>query len=156
ILAAGYLGFQFVAFLGYAALYPRLVRDHRADWVMVLGSGLRAGREVPPLLASRIRAGMAEFTRRGARLLIMSGGKGEDEQVPEAEAMAGWAIDHGADPAAVRREIESRNTEQNLRYSGALVRAEPEPVGPGLIVTSNYHVLRAAILARKVGLDAQA
>jgi uncharacterized SAM-binding protein YcdF (DUF218 family) len=129
---------------------------------MVLGSGLRAGSEVPPLLASRVRAGIAEFVRRRARILIMSGGKGGDELIPEAEAMAGWAVENGMDPAAIRTESESRNTEQNLRFSSELVRAEDASASaiphasPGLIVTSNYHVLRAAILARKVGVDAQA
>ncbi|WP_152361810.1 YdcF family protein [Microlunatus speluncae] len=158
LLVAGYLGFQFVAFVGYAGLYGWLVRDHPAEWVMVLGSGLRAGSEVPPLLASRVRAGMTEFARRRGRILIMSGGKGSDEQVPEAEAMARWAVDNGADPTVLRTEIESRNTEQNLRFSSALVLAEQvtPPAGPGLIVTSNYHVLRAAILARKLGIAAQA
>ena len=166
LLIAGYLGFQFVAFIGYARLYTWLVRNRPATWVMVLGSGLRAGSEVPPLLASRVRAGMAEFARRRARILIMSGGKGSDEQIPEAEAMARWAVDNGMDPTAIRTESESRNTEQNLRFSSELVRAEEasavavadgdRAAGPGLIVTSNYHVLRAAILARKVGVDAQA
>ncbi len=162
LLVAGYLGFQFVAFIGYAGLYGWLVRDHPAEWVLVLGSGLRAGSEVPPLLASRVRAGMTEFARRRARILIMSGGKGSDELVPEAEAMARWAVDNGADPTVLRTEIESRNTEQNLRFSQTLVRADEGAAsaglttGPGLIVTSNYHVLRAAILARKLGITAQA
>lgn len=163
LLVTGYLSFQFVAFLGYARLYGRLVRDYPATWVMVLGSGLRDGREVPPLLASRVRTGMVEFDRRRARMLIMSGGRGGDEQVPEAEAMARWAVENGMDQTAIRTENESRNTEQNLRFSSELVRAEqasasaiPQAAGPGLIVTSNYHVLRAAILARKVGIDAQA
>ncbi|MFC7626074.1 YdcF family protein [Microlunatus sp. GCM10028923] len=157
LLAAGYLGFHFVAFLGYGRLYTWLVRNRPATWVMVLGSGLRRGTEVPPLLASRIRAGIAEFSRRGARVLIMSGGQGRDEKIAEGTAMAGWAVEQGVDPAVVRAEIKSRTTEQNLRYTGELVRAEaPATEGPGLIVTSNYHVLRAAILARKTGLDAQA
>lgn len=147
------LAFQFVAFLGYARLYAWLVHDRPADWVLVLGSGLR-GSEVPPLLASRIRTGMDEFDRRSARLLVLSGGKGSDEQLAEGEAMRRWAIAHGADPAALRTETESRNTEQNLRFSDTLVRDEVS--GSGLIVTSNYHAFRAAVLARRLGIDAQA
>lgn len=158
-LAAYVLAFQFVAFLGYARLYAWLVRDRRADWVVVLGSGLH-GSEVPPLLAARIRTGLDEFARRGARLLVLSGGKGTDEQLAEGEAMARWAIAHGADPAVVRAETASRNTEQNLRFSDELVRAERERwtggTGTGLIVTSNYHAFRAAVLARRAGVDADA
>ena len=158
-ITAYVLAFQFVAFLGYARLYAWLVRDRPAGWVVVLGSGLH-GSEVPPLLAARIRAGLDELTRRAARLLVLSGGKGGDEQVAEGAAMARWALDHGADPTAVRAETASRNTEQNLRFSDALVRAEQEsgrlPGGAGLIVTSDYHAFRAAVLARKLGIDAQA
>ncbi|MEU6700503.1 YdcF family protein [Pseudonocardia sp. NPDC046786] len=152
-LAALVLAFQFVAFLGYARLYAWLVHDRPADWVLVLGSGLR-GSEVPPLLASRIRTGMDEFGRRDARLLVLSGGKGSDEQLAEGEAMRRWAIAHGADPGALRAETASRNTEQNLRFSDTLVRDEVS--GSGLIVTSNYHAFRAAVLARRLGIDAQA
>lgn len=179
LLAVAYLGFQFAAFLGYSLLYPVIVRHRMADWVVVLGSGLGENSRVTPLLASRIRAGLAEFSRRGARLLIMSGGRGDDEQLAEAEAMAAWAVEHGAPAGAVLTETASRTTEQNLRFTAALIGerwpalasgAEPavpdavepaEPEGrstlpPGLIVTSNYHLLRAALLARRLKIPAQA
>lgn len=169
MLVAAYLGFQFVAFTGYALLYPRLVRDRPADWVIVLGSGLGQGGRVTPLLASRIRTGIEQYQRHGATTLIMSGGQGEDESRPEAEAMAEWALANGAEPDAVRQEGRSRNTEQNLRFSrdllpavrgadGAVepVQSSPTAASPGLIVTSNYHVMRAAILARKLAIPAQA
>lgn len=161
VLAVLFLSFQFVAFLGYARLYAWLVRDRPVEWVVVLGSGLR-GSEVPPLLAARIETGLSEFTRRGASYLIMSGGQGDDERLPEGEAMVRWALDHGADPDALRAETASRDTEQNVRFSDALVRTERgtdpggAPTGAGLIVTSNYHVFRAALLARRLGVDAQA
>ncbi|MBO0810835.1 MAG: YdcF family protein [Microlunatus sp.] len=152
LILVGYFGFHFVAFLGYALLYPRLVRNQPADWVVILGSGLGGGTRVTPLLASRVRAGMVEFARRGARLLVLSGGRGADEVRAEGAAMAEFAIANGADPGQVVVEDRSRNTRQNLRYSAELV----PPGGQGLIVTSNYHTLRAAMLARKVGLPAQA
>lgn len=155
LLGVGYLAFHFAAFLGYSLLYPRLVHRRRADWVIVLGAGLSSDGGVTPLLASRLRTGLQEFRRRGATTLIVSGGQGADEPRPEAEAMAEWATENGADPAAVRREDRSENTEQNLRFSRELVPAGDEAAG-GLIVTSNYHVLRAAILARRLGLPAQA
>ncbi|MBN9790851.1 MULTISPECIES: YdcF family protein [unclassified Pseudonocardia] len=150
LLAAAFLAFQFAAFLGYARLYRWLVRDRPADWVVVLGSGLH-GSEVPPLLASRIATGMDELTRRGAGRLVLSGGKGDDERLAEGEAMARWAAAHGADPAVLTAETASRTTEENLRFSSALVGD-----GPGVIVTSNYHAFRAALLARRLGVDAQA
>src|SRR5690625_924302 len=69
--------------------------------------------------------------------------------------MAQWAIENGADPSVVQREDRSENTEQNLRFSRELVPVDGR-TAEGLIVTSNYHVLRAAILARQLGIAAQA
>ena len=185
-LAAAYVGFVFVGFLLYSWLYPRLVRGRPARWVVVLGSGLIDGDRVPPLLAGRIAAGQNAYAERGARLMIMSGGQGPDETVPEARAMAAWAIAQGTDSDRLAVEDRSRTTEENLRFTAELITrisfAEPEvpvttrspvariphgldrllggPVTPdpaeGLIVTSDYHVLRAAILARRLGLPAQA
>ena len=185
-LAAAYLGFVFVGFLLYSWLYPRLVRGRPARWVVVLGSGLIDGDRVPPLLAGRIAAGQTAYAERGARLMIMSGGQGPDETVPEARAMAAWATANGADADRLAVEDRSRTTEENLRYTAELIArtppAEPEipdttrspgariphwldrllggPIRPdpaeGLIVTSDYHVLRAAILARRLGVPAQA
>lgn len=169
IAVAGYFGFLLLNFLIYAQIYRRLARNRPADWVVVLGSGLGEGGRVPPLLASRIRTGLAEAARRRVAVLVMSGGKGADEVRAEAEAMAGWAIENGADPNRILVENRSTNTEQNLAFSAELlrerqpmlasVRTEPGGPGelaPGLIVTSNYHAMRAAILARRLGIDAQA
>jgi len=185
-LAAAYVGFVFVGFLLYSWLYPRLVRGRPARWVVVLGSGLIDGDRVPPLLAGRIAAGQAAYTERGAQLMIMSGGQGHDETVPEARAMAAWATAQGADPGRLAVEDRSRTTEENLRFTAELIARTPPagsevaaatrspgariphwldrllggPVAPdpaeGLIVTSDYHVLRAAILARRLGVPAQA
>ena len=100
--------------------------------------------------------------------------------------MAAWATAQGADTDRLAVEDRSRTTEENLRFTAALIArtppAEPEipatsrspgariphwldrllggPITPdpaeGLIVTSDYHVLRAAILARRLGVPAQA
>ena len=185
-LAAAYVGFVFVGFLLYSWLYPRLVRGRPARWVVVLGSGLIDGDRVPPLLAGRIAAGQAAYAERGAQLIIMSGGQGPDETVPEARAMAAWATAQGADSDRLAVEDRSRTTEENLRFTAELIARTPSAVpevpvttrspgariphwldrllgGPitpdpaeGLIVTSDYHVLRAAILARRLGVPAQA
>ncbi|MBA8795116.1 uncharacterized SAM-binding protein YcdF (DUF218 family) [Friedmanniella endophytica] len=195
-LVAAYAGFALVNFLVYAQIYRRLVRGAPADWLVVLGSGLGADGRVPPLLASRVRTGLAEAARRRVRVVVMSGGRGSDEVVAEGEAMAALAVEHGADPSRVLVEGRSTDTEENLRFTRELLASTPLPAplpaplatlaparpaplgtplpgtrppvepsaatgsgglpGPGLIVTSNYHAMRAAVLARKLGIDAQA
>ncbi|MBB2959323.1 ElyC/SanA/YdcF family protein [Pseudoclavibacter helvolus] len=168
-LGAAYLGAAFVVFLGYSWLYARLVRGTVGTWVIVLGSGLSGGRRVPPLLASRIRAGLAAAQRAGASVVVMSGGQGSDEALAEGRAMREWALDPAnaldggesarlsvaaAEPRILSEE-ESVNTEENLRFTQAILEREGI-TGPGIIATSNYHAMRAAMLARELGIDAQA
>jgi uncharacterized SAM-binding protein YcdF (DUF218 family) len=158
-LVFGYVSFLFVSYVIYAFIYGRVTTYGGADFVVVLGSGLKGGRRVTPLLASRLdrsRQVCEALAARGAvgPLLIVSGGKGSDERVPEAEAMAGYLIDRGFPAGRLLREDRSRSTEENLRFSKALMDRS-RPGSRCVIVTSNFHVFRTAILARRVGLDGQ-
>lgn len=152
LLAAGYLGFQFVAFLGYTLVYPRLVPARPVDWLVVFGFG--EGVDIGPLVASRIRTGLVECARHGSRFLVMSSGREMTHSGIEADAMADWAIAEGADPGVLVRETRSHDIEEGLRYSASLMSAHG--AGDGLVVTSNYQVLRVAILARRTRVAAHA
>lgn len=48
-------------------------------------------------------------------------------------------------------EDKAVNTRENLILSRALM---DDPNAPAAIITNNYHVFRAALLARKIGLNA--
>lgn len=158
VLATGWLGLLFVGYVGYAFLYQQIVRQTHPDYIMVLGSGL-SGDRVPPLLASRIDRGIALYAqeRRAGRspLLVMSGGKGSDEKIAEGVAMARFARDRGVPPADLIVEDRSATTEQNLRFTSEIVAADPRlgPTAAGTVVTSDFHAMRAAALARRLGLS---
>ncbi|WP_338692664.1 YdcF family protein [Streptomyces sp. Q6] len=155
VVLVGYVAFLFVCFLFYAALYQRLGFWRRGDFVVVLGSGLIGGRTVPPLLASRLeqaRKEHARLSRRGRRpVLIVSGGRGPDEELPESHAMADYLLERGFPADLVEREDRSTTTEENLTFSQALMHAR-KPASRCVIVTSNYHAFRAAITARRLGV----
>jgi uncharacterized SAM-binding protein YcdF (DUF218 family) len=162
---AGYLSFLCVSYVIYALIYSRLPVGRRADYVVVLGAGLQDGGRVPRLLASRLERGRAVYERltsRGARpLLIVSGGKGSDEQVSEAAAMARYLTDRGFPASRLILEDRSASTEENLLFSKAVMdqRRPPAPGNPSarcVIVTSGFHAFRAAIIARRLGINGQA
>jgi uncharacterized SAM-binding protein YcdF (DUF218 family) len=152
-----YLGVVFVVFLAYSVVYGRMASDITPSAVVVLGSRLIDG-GVPPLLRSRLDKALDIYRSVAAvgppPLLIPSGGKGEDESEAEGAAMAAYLIAHGAAADDVRAETAARNTRQNLELSRGVQTLAGRP-GPVLVVTNNYHVLRAAILARRIGSDAQ-
>ena len=70
------------------------------------------------------------------------------------EAAVEFLLEHGADPDDVRPEVQARNTHQNLVLSAAVQQQAGRP-GPVVAVTNNYHVLRTAVLARRIGSDTQ-
>ncbi|MFE0640077.1 YdcF family protein [Streptomyces sp. NPDC058877] len=159
LLVLGYVSFLFVCFVGYAFLYGRMRIRRDADYVVVLGSGLIGGRRVPPLLASRLDRGRQVYEKLAERggeppVLITSGGQGPDEELPESHAMADYLIDGGFPAAAVVREDRSRTTEENMLFSKELMERE-RPGSSCVIVTNNFHAFRAALMARKAGLDGQ-
>ncbi|CAM5573641.1 YdcF family protein [Streptomyces tanashiensis] len=159
LLVLGYVSFLFLCFVGYAYLYGRMRIRRDADYVVVLGSGLIGGRRVPPLLASRLDRGREVYEKLAARggdapVLITSGGQGPDEALPESHAMADYLTDRGFPAEAVVREDRSRTTEENMLFSKELMERD-RPGSSCVIVTNNFHAFRAALMARRAGVDGQ-
>ena len=156
---AGYVSFLCVSYVIYALIYSKLPVARRADYVVVLGAGLLNGGQVPRLLASRLERGRAVYEKLASRgadpLLIVSGGKGGDEQVSEAAAMARYLTERGFPAGRLILEDRSASTEENLLFSKAIMDRQ-RPGARCVIVTSGFHAFRAAIIARRLGIDGQA
>lgn len=170
-----YLSFCFVFFAGIFALYTissllnLIKRRHKQyKYIVVLGSGLKDGIEVTPLLASRVNKGIDLFQKNPDSILILSGGKGSDEKLAEAEAMYSFALDRGVPKERMIIENRSSTTRENLVFSKALIDAHEEALlsaDPSLqeagkknksnilVVSNSYHILRALLLARELGID---
>lgn len=155
-LGCVYVALTFTAFAVYSLVYGRCRPPTTPSAIVVLGSGLVHG-DVPPLLRSRLdkaldlyRAVPADAPRP---VLIPSGGQGRDEPRPEADAMAEYLVAQGADPADVLPERTSTNTRENISFSRRVSDDAGRSDRP-VIVTNNYHVLRAAVTARSLGSPA--
>lgn len=128
------------SFVNLVNLFPG-----KLDYVVVLGAGL-IGDKVTPLLASRIEKGIAIYQKHPGSKLIMSGGQGPDELMAEGQAMANYALEKGVPAEDILIENQSTNTEENLKFSCALMK----PGSRFALVTNYYHVFRALLLARKL------
>ncbi len=159
-LVFGYVSFLLVSYVLYAFVYGLVAQSGGAEFVVVLGSGLRPDGGVPPLLANRLERGRevwAALDRRAGDakpMLIVSGGKGDDERLPEASAMASYLIARGFPADRLLLEDQSHNTEENLLFSRAIMD-ELRPGARATIVTSDFHAFRAALLARRLGIRGQ-
>lgn len=119
-------------------------KKNQFDIILVLGSGIDK-EEVSPLLASRIDKGLELLKYNPEATLIVSGGQGAGEDIPESLAMFRYCVERGIDPKQIIMENESKNTEQNLRYSQALFPPNKSRLA---IVTTRYHIFRALEIAR--------
>ena len=138
-----YLLLTFSNFVLSAFLYQLYSPLRRQDYIIVLGCGLLQGSEVSPLLAGRIQRAWKVYRRQVKRgqkppVLVMSGGQGADEALPEAQAMKAYAVRLGVPEQDVLTESASKNTWENMLFS-----------------TTNYHVFRAGLYAKQAGLPAQ-
>lgn len=165
-ISAGLIGVAGVAFAlytvsGLVAQVPHPMRRYR--YIVALGSGLIDGRRVTPLLAHRVDRAIWAWRRNPGSRIVMSGGQGPDEAVSEASAMRDYALGQGVPAEAILCEERSRNTRENIRFSRDLIRATatgggeargPRGEGRILVVSDDYHVFRALLLAREAGVRA--
>lgn len=129
-------------------------KDPEADWLIVLGAGVD-GTTPSVSLSQRLRAALDYLTRYPEAKAVLSGGQGPGEDITEAECMFLWLTARGIDPARLRREESSTNTRENFRYSVGLIAAE-EGFAPAraAVVSSEFHLCRATLLAKNEGLTA--
>ncbi|WP_425604675.1 YdcF family protein [Lactobacillus xylocopicola] len=147
-------------FLVNLALYQLVPRHYHQDYLIVLGAGLSNGDTVTPLLAGRINRAIEFAQKQVAKgqsmpKLIMSGGQGNDEKIAEAQAMAEYALAHGIDPDDLLLETESKNTSQNMQFSAQVAAKDfGNNSYRAKFFSNNYHILRAALVAKSIGLKA--
>jgi len=153
-----YVSFLFVCFLLYSIVYGRIRTEKGVDFVVVLGSGLLDGHQVPPLLASRLKRAervVAAEARRGREpMVVTSGGQGPDEALPESHAMADYLAGNGLARQRILLEDRSRTTFENLTFSAEIME-QRKPDYRCTVVTNNFHVLRAALIARRAKVSGQ-
>ena len=81
--------------------------------------------------------------------LIMSTGDNQMLGITNAKVMADYAISLGLPRENVIEEARSLNTQQNLRYSMEIIRAQG--LGQPTLVTLDLYTRRAVATARKLG-----
>lgn len=132
------------------------VRDdarYDEDAVIVLGAAVH-GREVSRTLASRLDTALSYHERNPRALIVVSGGQGLQEDLPEAQAMAQYLVEHGAPARTILEEDRATSTEENFTFSKALLDARLPAGYRVAFVTDEFHVYRASWIAGAAGLDA--
>ncbi|PLR98427.1 YdcF family protein [Bacillus sp. T33-2] len=148
ILAA--VGLVYVGFLHFKIYqHSHMKVPKNVDYVIVLGARVKG--TVPSLaLQSRIDKA-ADFLKDHENCIaIASGGKGSGEDIPEAESIKRELVKQGIDGSRILLEDKSTDTYENIRFSKALI---PETAKTGLVVTNDFHIFRAKMIANDEGLE---
>jgi uncharacterized SAM-binding protein YcdF (DUF218 family) len=127
------------------------------DYIVILGCRLKPDGTLYPLVRGRVDRAMEfaaaqEAAGGPAPIFIPSGGKGGNEPVAEGEGMANYLIESGIPKERVFPETESKNTKENMRFSKAIAE-KIKPDAKGIFSTTNYHVFRSGIIAKKEGIE---
>lgn len=124
------------------------------DYVIVLGARLYG--EIPaPALEERLNAAIEYLTENEDVRVVVTGGQGENEDIPEAGAMAKYLVDHGIDESRIIIEDQSTTTFENLEFSLEILKEiHDEKNLKVLVVTNDYHLFRSKFLAERLGMEA--
>ncbi len=115
--------------------------------LVVLGCQVK-GTEPSKSLKRRLDTAYKFLNENPGVCCIVSGGKGNDELISEADCMYSYLVNKGIDPQRIFRESSSTNTEENLVNSAKLIQNYALPYNM-IITTDFYHQPRAKIIAKK-------
>lgn len=119
----------------------------RYDAIVLLGVALGAHDQPTEELRARVRSAAQAYRRFGPLPIVASGGYTGDHRESEASVMARLLREEGITGVAL--EESSRSTMENFTCTAQLLGgARGQRV---LVVTSDYHMLRARLTARRVG-----
>ena len=122
------------------------------QYLLVLGTVVD-GDEPSPMLSDRIRGAYDYLTAHPDVICIVSGGKGDDVNLSEAECMYNELVEMGIAPERILMEDRATSTVENFRFSLTLIEEEtgirPEKLG---VLSSEFHLLRARMFAREEGV----
>lgn len=120
-----------------------------ADYVIVLGAQWK---ESGPsaVLRYRLDTALEYLEENPDTKVIVTGCKGANEPISEAEGMAGYFMNAGIAQERIFMEDQAANTYQNMLYSSEFCDKAQDQV---IVVTNDFHVFRAVALGRAMGYE---
>ena len=121
------------------------------ETLIILGCQVK-GTSPSLMLTERLHAAMEYLDENENAVCILSGGKGEDEEISEAQCMYNYLTAHGVSADRLIKEDRSTSTRENFQYSLEIM--ESKGLGKNAaIVTNEFHEYRAFKIAEKLDID---
>ena len=160
IYTVGYMECMFLSTALSSFLSTRYKIPFDRDYIIILGCQICRDGSLTPLLRGRVDRAVefekAQYEKTSKHaVFVPSGGQGGDEIMSEGEAMEKYLLSIGVPQEQIVREDKSVNTLQNMQLSKRVIdRHSGGAESKTAFSTTNYHVFRGYILAKKSGFEA--
>lgn len=119
--------------------------------IIILGAGPKDCTP-SPVLTERLNKGLQAAHIFPAAAIVVSGGKLRHHACTEAQIMSDYLRAKGVAPSRILTEERSTSTYENFKFSlPVLSQHGISPESAVLIVSSDFHVLRASYIAHRAG-----
>ncbi|MGN1421569.1 MAG: YdcF family protein [Eubacterium sp.] len=119
--------------------------------IIILGCAVNKDKP-SAMLTSRVNAACKYMRSNKNAVAVLSGGKGDGEYISEAECMYDLMIQMGIEKERLYIEDKSTNTNENIENSLKII--EENGLSKDIaIVSSDYHLKRASMIAEKNGIE---
>lgn len=120
--------------------------------VIVLGCRVKNGLPTR-MLRKRLDCAFEYLNKNPESCCILSGGKGDDEIISEAEAMYRYLLNKGIPSDRLIKENQSTSTKENIKFSMNII-ADLGIIPQIAVVTDGFHQFRAHLIAKNQGITA--
>lgn len=122
-----------------------------AGAIVVMGAAQYNG-DPSPVFEARLEHGRELYEQGLSDVVVVTGGRQEGDEFSEAQAGARWLQEHGVPEAALRLEVQGRNSWESLAASARFL--EEDGIDDVMIVSDPFHSKRLEEIASEVGLEA--
>lgn len=104
------------------------------------------------LLQDRLDKALDYLADHPDMTVVVTGGKGTDEVMSEAQAMHDYLVEHGFPSEQILLEDRAESTVENIRFSGELLTEHGYDFNDDIVVVSNgFHLARTRMLWKRMG-----
>ena len=141
-----------VGILSICMIHAATIPPKDSTTLVVLGCRVK-GEKASLMLQERLDATLIYLNEHPDSIAILSGGKGADENISEAECMFRYLTKQGISQERLYKEDQSTSTRENLNYSLSIIHEHQ--LDPDIaIVTNEFHEYRAHRIAKKLHIKA--
>ena len=118
------------------------------ELLIVLGTTVN-GTEPSPMLKQRLDAALEYLNTYPEASCIVTGGKGDADNLSEAQCMYNYLTAAGIDGSRIVMEDRATSTVENLKYVRSMLDTNEVD-----ILSSDFHLYRAGLIAKDAGFTA--